>query len=1226
MNLKISAALFGALVAALGLLAPANQPNPIEAARLNNLGCAYMNQQLFEKALKSFQQAQQADPKFAIARLNEGVAYLNLQKVDEAKSALEDAIKQEPKSPNAWYSLGLLAKNSGDAQDSINAFKRVTEIDPNDADTWYFLGSAYAQAKQFPQAIESFQHALKINPLHASAEFGLSRAYQQSGEPEQAREQLKRFQYITQNKIGSPMSLAYGEQGQYSRAVESPQAQLKPPAQIKVQFVDVTKELGISFKEDSTRKDPTGPGPGACFLDYDNDGKIDLFLPGTGAQGGMTLYHNLGNGRFEDVTRQAGLDPVHRAFGCTAGDYDNDGFTDLAIITMKSLVLLHNEHGYTFNDVTGSAVPGTSISGTGLTFVDYDHDGDLDLFVGGTFPICEPGFKGVCNVATLLRNNGNGTFTDVSEPTGVKRTDVIGTVLGSDFNNDRAIDLVVAGPSPFVFENPREGSFIIRTPWNRTVPALTWVAESVLDFDHDGWMDVALTRTSTQAGESGLSLWRNNHGKSFEQVKLPETNWARAFGVATFDYDNDGWVDLVAVGETKEGKGEIKLFRNLGPDGFKDVTTDVGLDKIHLDAPRAIITGDYDNDGATDLLITQNHGPAVLLRNEGGNQNHWLRLALKGLNDNKSAIGTKVEVFSGGNRQKFEIYGSNGYLGQNSPYLTVGLGDAKEADIVRMLWPTGVLQDEIQVAGDKQQDFIEIDRRGSSCPTLFAWNGERYEFVADMLGAAVVGHWVGPGQRDIPRPVEYIKIPYGMVREKDSHVSQNQRDMGHPSDFVGVGNTGNNRNGGAPLLAGVARSGNSGTLSFRFMEPLEEAVYLDQVRLFAVDHPAGLDVYPNEYFASNPPYPEFKVVVSRDARPPAAVRDEHAHDLLPDLLAHRYVGDFALTQFQGFAKPHTLTLDLGESYNGGPLWLLMHGEIEYFTANSMYAASQAGLEPIAPYVEALSADGKWKRVMNDMGFPAGGPRTMTADLTGKLPQGTRQIRITTNLQVYWDSILINRTAQVAPPSRRLSRGRLAPAPSAWKAPNSPAHVRAEGEMPSAQPAANQRYLISAIPLVRADLEFHGYPYKIEGTPPGNVRYLYEKTSATGPYTRPMGTYTRYGDVLSLLTATDDKLAVFGSGDEVRLDFDPSRVPPLPRGWVRDYFFAANGYEKDMDFYAADGNFVAPLPFLGMGEYPYPPKKTFPLDDAHLKYLLEYNTRHMSGKEQRGYWFDYEEKR
>ena len=671
-------------------------------------------------------------------------------------------------------------------------------------------------------------------------------------------------------------------------------------------------------------------------------------------------------------------------------------------------------------------------------------------------------------------------------------------------------------------------------------------------------------------------------------MKLPETNWVRAYGVAAFDYDNDGWVDLVAVGETKDGKGEVRLFRNLGPDGFKDVTADVGLDKIQLKDPRAIITGDYDNDGTTDLLITQNHGPAVLLKNVGANQNHWLRLSLKGLNDNKSAIGTKVEVFSGGNRQKFEIYGSNGYLGQNSTDIVVGLGDAKEADIVRLLWPTGVLQDEIQVAGDKQQDIMEIDRRGSSCPTLFVWNGEKYEFVADMLGAGVVGHWIGPGQRDVPRPVEWIKIDrekmasgVGRPASNDGRLASGVRPQ--PSDV------------GEIELADAHRpSPAAGLLSFRFMEPLEEAVYLDQVRLLAVDHPADTDVYPNEYFASNPPYPPFKVVVSRDARPPAAASDEHGHNVLPDLLAHRYFGDFALTQFQGFAKPHSLTLDLGEAYNGGPLWLLLHGEVEYFSANSMYAASQAGVQAISPYVEAWvpkgsGADGKWKRIIDDMGFPAGGPRTMTADLTGKLPRGAQKVRITTNLQVYWDNILIDRTQQ-----------------------------------PSGEHSQSPR--LTSVPLAHADLEYHGYPLKIEGKPAGNVQYVYEKVSATGPYTRPFGTYTRYGDVLPLLTATDDKLAVFGSGDEVRLDFDPSYLPALPKGWVRDYFFAANGYEKDMDFYAAEGNFVAPLPFLSMGEYPYTPKKAFPLDDAHVNYLLEYNTRHMSGNEQRGYWFDYGESR
>jgi len=1162
------------LLALLAANGPA--PNPKEAARLNNIGVAYMNQQIFEKALKSFEQAADADPALAVVAVNRGVALINLQRVDEAKALLEKATKSNPQDAHAWYNLGLYYKNSSDAGSAVNAFRRVTEIDASDADTWYFLGSTYAQLKQFPEAIAAFEHALKLDPHHASAEFGLARAYQQSGQSAPAHEAMKKFQYITQNKLGAPISLSYGEQGKYSRAEDSPVAVEKVPAAIPVKFVDVTQQAGLAMTP-APVSEGDGHfylGSGACFLDYDNDGRVDLFLPDNGAQG-MTLYHNLGNGGFEDVTKRSGLDPRIHAISCTAGDYDNDGATDLAVSDGARVSLFHNEKNGTFKDVTEAAgihhAHEPNII-TGLTFIDYDHDGDLDLYVtqpsGASNQFSKP-TTGLIQVAelqgrnTMWRNNGNGTFTDVS---GERGLDTFGlNAVGTDYNNDRAVDVVVTGSFSGrlgFLRNPREGKFQPEADISSAPQPGTSVGLTVLDFDHDGWMDIAFTQS-----QGVISLWHNNHGSpsfiplskndnpniNVEPVMLPRTNWVRAYGVAAIDYDNDGWVDLVAVGETKDGKGEVRLFRNLGPDGFKDVTAETGLDKIHLKEPRAIIVGDYDNDGAVDLLITQNHGPAVLLRNEGGNKNNSLRLALKGLNDNKSAIGTKVEVFSAGLRQKFEVYGSSGYLGQNSPYLTIGLGQAKEADVVRMLWPTGVLQDEIGVAANKLQNFTEMDRRGSSCPTLFAWDGTHYELVGDMLGAGVVGHWIAAGEgkveRNIARPTESIKLDRDSLREKD------------------------------------------GKLSFRFMEPLEESVYLDQVQLLAVDHPAGVEVYPNEYFASNPPYPPFKVVFSNknDARPPAGAWDEHGHSVLPDLLAHRYFGDFKVLSFMGFTEPHSLELDLGAPYRGGPLWLLMHGEIEYFSATSMYAADQAHLRPFAPYVEAQVAgsDGKekWIRVVDDMGFPAGGARTMTADLTGKLPPGTRRIRITTNLQIYWDNILISRTSQTQ--------------------------------------SDDQRARLTPLPLSRADLNFHGFPLKIEGQPPGNVKYIYEKASATGPYTRPAGAYTRYGDVRPLLESIDDEFAVFGSGDEVALDFDPAKLPALPRGWVRDYFFVANGYEKDMDFYAYRGDTVDPLPFRDMETYPYP-GRSFPSDAEHLNYLLEYNTRFMSGNEASGYSFQYPE--
>ena len=296
------------LIAALELLAAAPQnaakPDAADAARLNNLGVAYMNQQLFEKGLHAFEQAAAADPNFQTAQINRGIALLNLQRVDDAKQILEAASKRDPKDPHVWYNLGLLYKNSEGPATAIDAFRHVTEIDASDADTWYFLGTTYAQLKQFPQAIDAFKQALNIDPLHASAEFGLSRALQQSGDTAQSREHLVKFQHITHDKLGSPISLAYGEQGKYSRAEESPSVVEKVPAQIAVKFVDVTGDVGLPH---SWLKEPKGLNLAACFLDYDGDGRIDLFLPAGGSRGGFALFHNVG-GKFVNASKTFGFE------------------------------------------------------------------------------------------------------------------------------------------------------------------------------------------------------------------------------------------------------------------------------------------------------------------------------------------------------------------------------------------------------------------------------------------------------------------------------------------------------------------------------------------------------------------------------------------------------------------------------------------------------------------------------------------------------------------------------------------------------------------------------------------------------------------------------------------------------------------------------------------------------------------------------------------------------
>ncbi len=936
----------------------APQGNPGDALRFNTLGVAYMNQQKFADAQKYFEQALAADPKFSVARLNLGVALLSQQKLEAARTALEEAARELPQDPYAWYNLGLVYKDSSETEKGIAAFRHVTELTP-EADGYYFVGYLEAQLQRYDNAIAAFQSALAAFPYHASAEFGLARAYQRKGDAASAREHLARFQKITTEHLGSPFGAGYGDQGRYSLAeLARSAATAAPPA------------IAVSFKEQPVVVAPAGghailPGAstGACFLDYDGDGKPDLFLVSALADGTSRLLHNLGNGRFADVTQAAGLTLSGSGLGCAAGDFDNDGHTDLAVCLSDGVRLLRNKGDGKFEDVTQAVGIRRERGCVGVTFVDYDHDGDLDLYIT-TAPDTSPGAK-AHNV--LWRNNGNSTFTDVSEETALGIDATGAGVVTTDFNNDRAIDFVFAGGSDgaSIYLNPREGKFTPLTGIDfkkeNLPPAVGVIA---LDFDKDGWMDLAFTH----AGAPGISLWRNVEGKRLERVPLPDLAWQRGWGLAAIDYDNDGWLDIVAAGESSAG-GQLRLLRNLGTNGWADVTKDVHLDAVKLKDPRAIAVADVVGNGSADLIVTQVGGAPLLLRNEGGNQRSWMRIDLKALNDNKSAIGTKVELYAGPLYQKWEVAGASGYLGQNAPSILAGLGTERNAEVVRLLWPTGVPQDEINLAAKKEQSIAELDRRGSSCPILFSWNGHEYEFIADMIGPGVVGHWVAPGERDVPDPDEYLKVGSRSAQPRN------------------------------------------GLLSFRFMEPMEETVYLDQVRLLAVDHPAAYEVYPNERFVSAPPFPEFRVIASKEARSPLGAWDDRGNNVLPLISARdrKYVTSFEELPFAGFAKLHWLELDLGAWDANRPLRLIIDGYTDYFTATSMYAANQAGIKVIAPYVEALSAQGKWVRVVDDMGFPAGLERTMVADLTGKLPPGTRRIRIVNNLKIYWDAIRIDQT-------------------------------------------------------------------------------------------------------------------------------------------------------------------------------------------------------------------------
>ena len=701
-----------------------------------------MDRHQFAEALAKFQAACVMNPESDTGCINMGIALLNMRQLEEAQRVLAKSADRDPENPRAWFNLGLLEMAAGRPRNAPADFDKVAAIDPNDADAQYLLGYSASDRHQYDIAAGAFKHAIEIDPFHASAEEGLADTLQQMGDADGAKAHRERFRHIISERLGKPIRFVYGDEGKYSRAEEMTEPPGPVPPPIPVHFVNVNSLAGLSSQPAVGRlprsKIRTGPQPaepgsetatptlaqflrsGACVFDYDGDGWPDIFLLDADGKGHAALYRNTGKGRFENVTEAAKLQFQGLGMGCAVGDYDHDGHPDLAVTSGSGVSLFHHEGNGTFKDVTDEAGIRSRESDNGIalgvTFVDYDGDGDLDLYLTrfNDFPLPRPRqpFSFLQQDLappgnTLWRNQGDGKFKNVTRELGLGGGASSVDALAADVNNDGATDFVLTGwqRSPSALVNRREGAFRETSPWAISMPGPA-AGAITLDFDGDGWMDLAFTHWAPP----GLSIWHNIGGKSFERLPLVDPGWMRGWGIAALDYDNDGWVDLVAVGETFSGEGRILLLRNEGAAGFRDVTHETGLDKIELHDPRSVIAFDYDGDGAPDLLITQNNLPPVLLKNLGGKNNNWLKLGLAGGADNGLGIGTKVEIFSGARRQTWLVSGASGYLSQGPLEILAGLGMAGLADVIRLQWPSGVLQNEIQVSGDRRIPIAEAQR------------------------------------------------------------------------------------------------------------------------------------------------------------------------------------------------------------------------------------------------------------------------------------------------------------------------------------------------------------------------------------------------------------------------------------------------------------------------------------------------------------------------------------
>ncbi len=521
-----------------------------------------------------------------------------------------------------------------------------------------------------------------------------------------------------------------------------------------IRLVDVAKKAGVTVMNicGGRTKDYILEvnGNGAAFFDYNNDGYMDILIVNGSTlenlkHGGdqmVTLYRNNGNGTFTDFTEQSGLIKKGWGMGVCVADYDNDGYEDVYITAYGPNVLFHNNGNGTFTDVTARAGVGDPHWSTGCAFGDYDRDGFVDLYVAnyltfdektvpkrGSSPLCQyMGIDVMCGPRglpgepdTLYHNNGDGTFTDVTQRAGIRDPGYYGFgVVFCDFDNDGWPDIYVANDSTphFLFHNNRDGTFsevglFAGVALGGQGQAQAGMGVDVGDYNNSGYFSILVTNFS----HDYKTLYQNNGDETFTDVSypaglgestLPYLGWGTGF----VDLDNDGLLDIfIANGHVYPEVDRYnigtkflerkQLYQNLGNGRFREVTEEVGGDLLLEKSSRGVAFGDYDNDGNIDILIVNLNDRPTLLHNEPRNRNHWLTLKLVGTKSNRDAIGARVTIEAGHRRQIAEVRSGGSYLSHNDSRVHFGLGDEIRIKRLEVRWPTGLVQNFENIQADQ---------------------------------------------------------------------------------------------------------------------------------------------------------------------------------------------------------------------------------------------------------------------------------------------------------------------------------------------------------------------------------------------------------------------------------------------------------------------------------------------------------------------------------------------
>ena len=674
------------------------------------------------------------------------------------------------------------------------------------------------------------------------------------------------------------------------------------------------------------------------------------------------------------------------------------------------------------------------------------------------------------------------------------------------------------------------------------------------DYDNDGLVDLCVVTADA------VLLFRNDKDRGFQQQALSSSGggFRRAVWI---DYDHDRDLDLLLFGDRN------LLLRNDGAAGWENRTQDFPFAPGTASDVRLLRFSPEDTK-AFDVMVTYTDGRRILYRDRlnehyeatvmgpdtaaqrspfvawaeadfrgdgsldqvgvsasGAVQyarsltkpGAWLTIALEGVKSLKIPTGAQIEVKSG------TYYARQQY---GAAPVTFHLGNRNVVDAIRIIWPNGMIQNETRQPVRRRMNIKEAPRLSGSCPMIFTWNGHAFEFITDVLGVAPLGASSGDGT--------YFPVDH------DEYVS----------------------------ISGSSLAPRDGNYEIHITEELNEVSYLDQVQLLAVDHPAGLEVFSSEKW-KGPPYPEFRLFGVQRRIYPRAARDQQGRDVRAALLHQdkTYVNGFS-RDVAGVAEMHALDLDFGaDAAPSNRAVLVLNGWVDWADGSTFLQAAQTGHPLASPSLQVKDADGNWKTVIEDMGMPSGKTKTIVVDLTGKFLSASREVRILTNMCVYWDEIFLGEDSSV--PDARITR----------------------------------------LDAGAAQLRFRGFS-RIQVDPQRlqPEAFDYSAVSPLSNWNPTPGRYTRHGDVRELVQRADDQLVVMGSGDELQLVYPAGALPALPAGWARDFLLLVDGWAKDADANTAFSQNVEPLPFHGMSSYPYPAGEAFPTDSVHNHYRQEYNTR------------------